>query len=337
MPVMLKDIARELNLSIATVSRALDGYESVAVETRHRVRAAAHRLGYVPDSNDQRLRKGRTDAIGCVMPTFGPRFSDPFFSELLAGIGNEAARGGFDLLVATGAPGAEERQTYRRLVAGRRVDGLLLVRTRHQDERIKYLASRNFPFVAYGRSDLDLTFPYVDGDGVAGMRQLVQHLVELGHRRIACISASSQLMFVGHRWEGYRQALATHGLVQEDTLIQEADLTQLGGHAAAQQLLAVPNPPSAIVCFNDLMALGAMRAVQERGMVVGRDVSIAGFDDIPPSEVAQPPLTTVSQPIYEIGERLCGMLLRLLRGETLEQPQVLLTPHLVVRQSTGIA
>ncbi len=335
MPVTLKDIARELNLSITTVSRSLDGYDDVAEESRRRVRALSTQLGYVPDSSAQRLRKGRTDTIGLVMPTFGPRFSDPFFSELLAGIGNEAARGGFDILVSTCSPGPDDPNAYRRLVAGRRIDGLILVRTRHADERIRYLVGRNFPFVACGRNDLDETLPYVDTDGAAAVHAVARHLVELGHRRIACIGAEPRLMFVTHRLQGYRRALDEWGLAREDGLIQEGDLTQQGGYDATLRLLDLPNPPSAIVCVNDSTALGAMLAARDRCMVVGCDLSVTGFDDVYLAEHDHPPLTTLRQPIYEMGERLCQMVLRMLRGDALEQPQVLLTPRLMVRQSTG--
>lgn len=335
MAVTLKDIARELNLSVTTVSRALYGYDDVAEDTRQRVWVLAETLGYVPDTTAQRLRKGRTDTLGFVIPTFGPRFSDPFFSEFLAALGNEAARLGFDLLVSTRAPGAEEQAAYRRLVEGRRVDGLVLVRTRQHDERVQYLSERKFPFVAFGRTDLDIPHPYVDTDGEAGFRQLVEYLISLGHRRIACLSADPDLTFVSHRLAGYRAARAAHGLTLDPALLVQSDLTQRGGYEAASHLLDQTEPPTALVCLNDLMALGAMRAAQERGLVVGRDISVTGFDNIPLAEDAHPPLTTLEQPVYDIGKRLCAMLVRLVRGEPLDNAHVLLCPNLVLRASTG--
>ncbi len=335
MPVTLKDIARELNLSVTTVSRALYGYDDVAEGTRQRVWSLAETLGYVPDTTAQRLRKGRTDTLGFVIPTFGPRFSDPFFSEFLAALGNEAARLGFDLLVSTRAPGAEEQAAYRRLVEGRRVDGLILVRTRRHDERVQYLTERSFPFVAFGRTDLEADYAYVDSDGEAGFRRLVEYLVGLGHRRIACLSADPELTFVSHRLAGYRAALVAHGITPDPRLLIQADLTQRGGYETAGRLLDQTEPPTALVCLNDLMALGAMRAAQQRGLIVGRDISITGFDDIPLAENAHPPLTTLEQPVYDIGKRLCAMLVRLIRGESLDDAHVLLAPNLIIRESTG--
>ncbi|HSR30644.1 MAG TPA: LacI family DNA-binding transcriptional regulator, partial [Anaerolineae bacterium] len=153
--VTLKDLAAKLELSITTVSRALAGYSDVAEATRQRVLQAADEMGYVPDATARRLQKGRTDTIGFIIPTHGPRFSDPFFSELLSGIGNEAARHNFDLLVSTRPPDTpEEDAAYRRMVEGRLVDGLLVVRTRVGDRRIDYLSRTDFPFVAFGRCDL---------------------------------------------------------------------------------------------------------------------------------------------------------------------------------------
>lgn len=335
MAVTLKDIARELNLSVTTVSRALYGYDDVAEQTRQRVWSAAADMGYVPDTTAQRLRKGRTDTLGFVIPTFGPRFSDPFFTEFLAGIGNQAADLGFDLLVSTRAPGSQEQAAYRRLVEGRLVDGLILVRTRRHDERVQYLSHRGFPFVAFGRTELDASYAYVDTDGATGFRQLVEYLISLGHQRIACLSADPDLTFVAHRLAGYHAALADHGLTIDADLVVQSDLTQRGGYEAASALLDRTAPPTAIMCFNDLMALGAMRAVQERGLVVGRDVSVSGFDDIPLAENAHPPLTTLEQPVYDIGKRICAMLVRLIRGESLDPAHSLLAPTLVIRESTG--
>ena len=335
MAVTLKDIARELNLSVTTVSRALYGYDDVAEQTRQRVWSAAAEMGYVPDTTAQRLRKGRTDTLGFVIPTFGPRFSDPFFTEFLAGIGNQASDLGFDLLVSTRAPGPQEQAAYRRLVEGRLVDGLVLVRTRRHDERVLYLSGRGFPFVAFGRTDVDVPYACMDTDGTAGFHQLVEYLIGLGHRRIACLSADPELTFVSHRLAGYHAAMADHNLAIDPDLIVQSDLTQRGGYEAASSVLDRTPPPTALVCLNDLMALGAMRAVQERGLVVGREISVTGFDDIPPAENAHPPLTTLEQPVYDIGKRLCDMLVRLIRGEPLDDTQVLLKPTLVIRDSTG--
>ena len=334
--VTLKDLAAQLGLSITTVSRALAGYSDVAEATRQRVLQVAQEMGYVPDVTARRLQKGQTDTIGIVIPTHGPRFSDPYFSELLAGIGNEAARHSFDLLVSTRPPDTEEEQTaYQRMAEGRLVDGLLVVRTRVKDNRIAYLSKLGFPFVAFGRSDLDVDFPYVDEDGFRGMELVGEYLAALGHERLASISGPSTLMFCAYRRSGLEAVLQRHGLSIPPHYSIVSDLTQHGGFTAMHQLLEQSPPPTAVVAFNDLMALGAISAAQARGLVVGRDVSITGFDDIPLAEHSHPPLTTVHQPVYELGREICNMLIHMIRGEALEERHVLLQPRLIIRDSSG--
>jgi DNA-binding LacI/PurR family transcriptional regulator len=307
----------------------------VSEATRAQVRQVALELGYEPNIIARQLQKRRTDTIALILPTAGPRFSDPFFSEFLAGIGNEAARQGFDLLVSTCAPGDQEAETYLKHMRSRRVDGFVIVRTRRQDARIAILQSHHYPFAAFGRVEGDNDFPLVDEDSELGIELVVDHLVELGHTRLACIAAPSNLMLAHYRLTGFLDALELHGLPVDRNLIIEGDLTQQSGRMVGEQLLARPDPPTAIVACNDLMALGAMSAAQKLTLVVGQDVSITGFDDIPPAEHAHPPLTTLHQPVYQIGTMVSQMLVKAIKGEEIAKRQVILQPSLVVRQSTG--
>lgn len=333
MPITLQDIADRLGVSVATVSRALAGYSDVADSTRQRVLKAAKEMGYRPNIIARRLQQQRTETLGFIIPTHGPRFSDPFFSELLAGIGNEAAEREYDLLVSTRPP-EEEMRVYERMVREQRVDGMLVVRTRHQDPRIAYLIEQNFPFVAFGRSDVSVDFPYVDVNGEAGMRQLTQHLIDLGHRRIAYVGAPPNLMFASHRLAGYKRALAANSIPFDESLLMVGRLTERSGHEAGRDLLMRTPRPTAIIACNDLMALGLISAAQGLNLTVGEDVAVTGFDDVPLAAHSHPPLTTVRQPIYEIGRRICHMLISILRQEPLEEQHVLLDPELVVRQSS---
>lgn len=338
MSITLKEIARRTGKSITTVSRALADYDDVSADTKALVQRVADELGYTPNLLARRLQKRRADTIGLILPTFGPRFSDPFFSEFLAGVGNMAVEHGYDLLVSTQAPGDRELQFYRQKVKSRQVDGFVIVRTRRHDARIAYLHDAGFPFVSFGRIEGELDFPFVDVDGIQGMRMVGEHLIGLGHRRIACLSAPSDLLFTEHRLTGLRQAMAAHNLDPDnDCRIVLGDLTQKSGYEATMRLLDSAQPPTAIAACNDLMALGAMSAIQERGLQVGRDIAVTGFDDIPMAEHSHPPLTTVHQPIYQIGKMVCEQLIRLILNEALECPQVILEPILMVRQSSGSA
>ncbi|MBN1218684.1 MAG: LacI family DNA-binding transcriptional regulator [Anaerolineae bacterium] len=335
MAITLKDIARRVGKSVTTVSRALAGYDDVSQITREEVRRVAQELGYEPNITARQLQKRRTDTLALILPTFDPRFSDPFFSEFLAGVGNEAAREGFDLLVSTHAPGNKEDEAYLKYIRSRRVDGFVIVRTRRQDARIATLLENNYPFAVFGRTENSNDFPLVDVDSEAGIGMVVNHLIELGHTRLAFIAAPPNLMLSHYRLKGFINTLALHGLPVDPDLIIEGDLTQRAGREAGKHLLEIANPPTAIVASNDLMALGATATAQELGLVVGQDISITGFDDIPLAEHAHPPLTTINQPIYDIGTIVCQMLTKVIRGEALPTPQIILQPSLVVRRSSG--
>ena len=336
MPVTLKDIAREVGVSVTTVSRGLAGYDDVAPETRERIQEAASQLGYHPNLTARRLQKQRTDTLGFIMPTFGPRFSDPFFSEFLAGIGNEAAAHRYDLLVSTHAPDSErEREAYERAARGGWVDGLIVVRTRENDARIETLCAHEFPFVAFGRTDCDCDFPYVDEDGDAGMRLVVQHLIDLGHRRIGFITPPAGLMFGRYRQRSFYKTMADNGLDVPPDLVVEGDMSQRGGAEVVGRLLNLAERPTAVIAGNDLMAIGAINRIQQHGLQVGTDIAVAGFDDIPLSAYTTPPLTTIHQPIYDIGRRTCAMLIEIINGRPPANPHVLLMPELIIRESSG--
>lgn len=336
MTVTLKDIAKRVNRSVTTVSRALHDYQDVSQETRELVKRTAREMGYTPNVVAQRLQKRRTDTLGLILPPFGPRLSDPHFGEVLAGVGDEVARAGFDLLISIADSNLDELETYRQRMSSRRIDGVLLVRTRRHDERVEFLLSYKMPFVAYGRVLDDWDFPYVDVDHVAGMRALIQHLSNLGHQRIGCVIGSPDFTFVHYQLEGFRQAMTACALPVDENLIVEADLTQRGGYGATQTLLSQSNPPTAIVASNDLIALGAMSAAQDQGLDVGRDIAIAGFDDIPLADTSHPTLTTVRQPAHRLGQLMGQMLVTVTRGEPLVERHVLVTPSLIIRQSTDL-
>jgi len=334
--VTLKDIARRVDRSVTTVSRALHDYDDVSEETRELVKRTAREMGYTPNVVAQRLQKRRTDTLGLILPTFGPRLSDPHFGEVLAGVGDEVARAGFDLLISIADPNLNELEAYHQKISGRRMDGMLVVRTRCHDERVEFLLSHNVPFVTYGRVLDDWDFPFVDVDHVAGMNSLVEHLSELGHQRIGLVSGAPEFTFVHYQLEGFRQAMALCALPVDENLIVEADLTQRGGYGAAHTLLSQEDPPTAIVASNDLMALGVMSAAQDNGLDVGQDIAVAGFDDIPLADTSHPTLTTVRQPAHRLGQLMGKVLVAVACDEPLTERHLLLEPSLIIRQSTNL-
>ncbi|MBI5958016.1 MAG: LacI family DNA-binding transcriptional regulator [Chloroflexi bacterium] len=333
MKITLKTISEESGLSITTVSRALAGYDDVNEETRQKIVSIAERLGYQPNLAARHLRSKHTQTVGMVIPLTS-YFSDPFFMELLSGVGRQAAEYGYDLLLSAQQPGEDELNTYRRMVASSRIDGMVVARILKEDPRITFLKEARHPFIVFGRSNAN-DYPYIDVDGEAGMRAVVQHLTEMGHRRIALILSPRELAFTSARYAGYVQGLRAAGIEPEETYLAEGTLSADSGHAAALRLLDQTTPPTAIAACNDMMAIGAMQAVQSSGLEVGRDIAVTGFDDIPPSAHAHPPLTTVRQPTYLIGRQALDMLIQVIRQEPLDQSHVLLMPELVIRESSG--
>lgn len=337
MPPTIKDIARQVGKSITTVSRALNDYDDISPETKELVRRVAAEMGYRPNSLAQRLQKRLTDTLGLILPASESRASDPFFSEFITGVSSQASELGYDLLVSTRAPGNEELETFRSNVEAHRVDGFVLTRLRRSDPRVDYLKTVNFPFAAFGRVEGTNDFPYIDQDGENGMGLIIDHLRELGHTEIAVITSPPEFTFSLHRLRGVRKKIAAHNLELPEGWIRPGDLTQRGGYQQAQALLEAEPPPTAIVAFNDLMAIGAISAALDRGLKVGKDISITGFDDIPMAEHSYPSLTTLNQPIYAIGQQTCEMLVDILQEKEVENRHILLQPSLVVRRSTGPA
>ena len=335
MPVTLKDIADRVGKSVSTVSRALAGFDDIGPKTRQEIQRVAREMGYEPNTSARNLQKQRTDTIALVLPTINQlRFSDPFFSELLSGIVEQTTKHGIGLSVTADII-HDEPETYLKQIRSQRVDGFIVVRTRLQDDRIELLCKHEIPFVSFGRVAENNDFHFVDEDGVYGIRQVVDHLVELGHTRLACIAEPLTLTKSHHRVQGFSEGLRVHDLPHNPELIVETQFRQRSGYEAAHRLLRLPTPPTAIVACNDLLAFGAMSAARELGLVIGRDVSITGFDDILWAELMTPSLTTVHQPAHQFGGMIAQMLFKVINNKPIEQKQIIVKPKLVVRESSG--
>jgi LacI family transcriptional regulator len=331
----LRDLSKHLDLSMTTVSRALNGYDDVAEATRARVRAAAAALGYTPNPTARRLASGRAELVGMVLPLQYGHFADPFFTELLVGIGERLHRASLDLVVTAAPAGGDEMQAYRRLVEGRRVDALIVGRSRLHDERISYLLDRGFPFVVHGRTEEARPYAFLDMDSRSGFRAAAGWLAGLGHRRIALVNAPSELMVTTVRRAGWQEGLGDAGLTADEGLLAEGDLSEDSGFRCGLALLGAADPPTAILAANDLMAAGVLRAARTLGRRVPEDLSVIGYDDLPLAAVTDPPLTTLSQPVRKAGEQLVEMLLDLIAGGSVERHRTIWLPRLITRGSHG--
>lgn len=332
----IRDVAKRLNLSITTVSRALDGYDDVADRTRKLVFATAKEMGYIPNRAARQLRRQRTDTIGYILPADSAGFADPFFSEFIAGLSDEASAYHFDLLVSAAPPDSQgEKELYKRWVRGGKVDGIVINRVRLNDWRLSFLAKQSMPYVALERSLSKLDFVGIEVDSFNGMLKLMAHLIERGYKRFAYIGGDPNLKIDYDRLTGYQSGLKSAGIESDPALIVHTNMTSEGGYRTAELLFALSVPPTAIVCINDTTAIGVMHAAHEHGMIIGRDIAIAGFDGIADSAHASPPLTTLDQPIYNIARKLSSMLLTIVSGKTLENKQIKMQPQLLIRSSTG--
>jgi LacI family transcriptional regulator len=335
MPVTIRDLAQKLNLSITQVSRALGGYSDVSETTRAKVIDAANEMGYEPSYAARQLRRKRADAIGFILPTSSPRFSDPFYASFLAGLCDEAALHQVDLVVSSCPPSSDlEKKMYQRWFQSSRVDGMVINRVRIFDWRVEYLAENHMPFVTLGLPDSKHNFPAIKVDERVGFEQLVLHLKGKGHHRIAFISGPAELVIQQERFGGYFQGLNLTGLEYDEQLVVQADLTEDGGYLAAHALFGLKNPPTAVLGCNDQIAIGVLRAAKEAGRKVGAEFSVAGYDGIREAEFSDPPLTTLSQPTYDIARQLVQMLAAEINHDPLNQKQVNIIPELILRAST---
>ena len=335
--VTLKDIAIKVHRSITTVSRALQGYSDVSLETIDIVRKTADEMQYVPNVFAQRLQKQSTDTIGFIAPDSSDGYAEPFFCEFLAGIGEAASANNFDLLVAF-CQETNQIPIYKKMIDEGKVDGFILNRTFINDQRVVYLQKRHFPFAVFGQVENASNYSFIDEDGTLAMSLIVNHLVERGHKRIACLCPPLTFMFSSIRLNSLQTELGKHGLPLQKQYICTHCFNQKDGYTQTMKLLSLNKPPTAIVCFTDSIAFGAIEATKSRGITVGKDFAITGFDDIPLSEFFTPSLTTIRQPIRKIGYEATEILLSHLRdikkGEKISPLQILLEPTLILRESS---
>jgi LacI family transcriptional regulator len=334
-PMTLKELARRLGLSPGTVSKALNGRPDINEATRRKVVAAAKRLNYHPDPAGRRLRRQSSDAIGFVLSAPQAHFAHPFFLDMLMGINEELEGTRFQVVITSARSPEHELECFQWLVEHQRVDGLLFGRTQRDDPRIEYLMKRKTPFVAFGRSEAKQPFPFLDIDHTVVGRDGCARFIALGHRRIALLNTPDHLMFSQHHKIGYQSALKAASLDWAPELYVCAEISEEGGAAAAHRLLDLKNPPTAIVCGNDLMAIGAIRAIAERGFIPGRDIGVIGGDNHPVGRMIDPPLTTFSAETYAAGRRMVQMLVARLGGAAAKDLQEIWLPKLIIRSSDG--
>ncbi|MCV9877567.1 LacI family DNA-binding transcriptional regulator [Brenneria izbisi] len=326
----LKKIANELGLSSTTVSRALNGYDDVAAETRERIVAAARRLGYQPNSLARRLKMGKTDAVALAYPSRPRVLNNSTFLEMISWISIELAKFGIDLLLIPDEPD-ETHQSLIHLVETRRVDALLVAHTQPEDHRLKYLQKQKFPFLALGRSNLSQPYAWFDFDNYAGSSLAVKRLAGLGHQRIAFLSTNARLSYVEQRLQGYCDTLSLCGLPQPEGYVQQAEPDRPGGYHATRRLLELDVPPTAIITDCNMLGDGAASALQQAGLLGGEGISLIAYDGLPDDSLIDVAVTPIVQNTRaSVGKQIAAMIHDLLQGVEPQRVQVLWQPELGV-------
>ncbi|MEM9796620.1 MAG: substrate-binding domain-containing protein [Pseudomonadota bacterium] len=277
----LREFSELLGLSPTTVSRALGGYPEVREETRKRVREAAALHGYRPNRRAAALATGRAMAIGHVIPSsLNHEMVNPVFADFIAGAGEIYARAGYDMLISVVSDGDEEG-AYRKMAEAGSVDGTIVHGPRQEDKRIELLRETGIPFVVHGRTgEGDAEYSFVDVDNRRAFKKLTDHLLDLGHRRIALANGLLHLDFARRRQEGWAEALRKRGIDPDPALASSDEMTEQAGYLAMRNALALPNPPTAMIACSYIMGLGVQRALHEAGLTPGKEVSVALHDDM---------------------------------------------------------
>lgn len=335
--VTSQDVARRAGVSRTTVSLVLNRVEGAQIspETAQRVLDAAKELGYVPDAAAQALASRRSQVIGLVLSRRRQNISsDAFLSSTIMAVMDTLSQTGFRLLIDV-VEDIFDHDAYLRLVRSKHVDGIMLSGPRFDDEALGRLVQDGFPTVIMGRlpgSDLYS----VDVDNRQAARTAVEHLTSLGHTRIACITnAAASFTAALDRLEGYRQALAATELPYDEALVRFGDFGPESGYQQMNDLLDSGALFTAAFVASDVVAIGSLAALRQRGRRVPEDISLAGFDDVAMAAFTAPPLTTVHLPISELARQSCLTLLKLIQGNQPEERHVVLDTHLVVRKSTA--
>ncbi len=338
MSIDLKQLSAHLQLSPTTVSRALNGYPDVSERTRERVMEAARLLDYQPNMGARRLATGRAEAIGIVYPLEAGDLGDPRFLEVVEGISDRLDDANIELLLVS-AREKSELQSYQRLVKSRRVDGLIVSRTRVIDPRIEYLLSSGMPFVAHGRSESLTDFPWFDFDNQAGIELAVQALLKLGHRKIAYVHAPMSLNFALQRYLGFEKTMQAAGINDYSKYVYLAGMNRRSGYEVVQRILNANPRPTAIVVDNNLCGVGIARGLIDSQITIGKDISVVIYDGVPVDTLLPGHLiASVEQPTaYDAGQKMADMLLTLIKGEPLEERHVLWQPEFVAANSIGAA
>ncbi len=330
MPLSIKDVARLARVSHSTVSRALANSQAVNRLTAERIRRIAKDAGYRPNTIGRSLATSRTRTIGFVVTTV----ADPFVAEVAAGIEDVARQRGYAVFLANSNADPDREVAVVRSFQERRVDGVIVMASRVGGLYMPLLAELDVPIMLVDNQHPGGFAHSISIDDRGGARLMTSHLAALGHKRIAYVGDRNGMQSDADRMSGYADALQSSGIELDAAYVALGNGAPAGGLEAMQSLLALKQRPTAVFCYNDMTAIGALRALHKAGVRVPAEMSVAGFDDLAIASFLQPPLTTVRQPKAEMGRQAAAILFELLEGKQLEA-RITVPGELIVRESTA--
>lgn len=333
MKVTIYDVAKVAKVSIATVSKVINQTGSISEKTRNRVLKVMEDLNYKPSVVASALTGKRTNTVGLLIPDL----ANPFFAEIARSVEDRGHEAGFNLMICSTDNDPDKESEYISLMRRKSVDGIILASGLISDTAVKQLIDHQIPVAVIARDLPVLAVNAVLVDDFAGGYMAASHLLSLGHRRIGVVAEDLRLLSSQERVRGYRHALEEAGVAIDDGLVRVSDFTIEGGRRAALELLQLPDRPTALFACNDLLAIGAMRAAKELGLAIPEDLSVVGFDNTILAEIVDPGLTTVAQPIVNMGRQVVDLLIEEMQGEEKPARRVVLLPRLVERNSTAPA
>lgn len=332
-PITIKDIAKELGISVSTVSRALRDTYDVSQETRQLVLEKAKELNYKPNFNATGLVKNSTKKIGVFIPSI----TNYYFSTVITGIQEVALENGFTIVLYITNDSAETETKLLRDLMQNSVDGLLVCITSrtYSSDVFNEILEEGLPIVFFDRVLNIEGTSKVTQDDEAGAYKAVEHLIKQGYRKIAHITSSRELLLIQNRLFGYQKALSDYGLPFNENWVIHSEFSRKSGYADMQQLLALPDKPDAVFAVSDPKAIGAMMALKDAGIHPGKEIGVIGFTNDPMGEIVSPTLTTIDEPALEVGRQSCALLLKHIHKRNFTGDEVSLPCELVTRQSTN--
>lgn len=331
----LEDVAKKAGVSRSTVSRVVNQFDNISEDVRSRVLQVIEETGYHPNAAARALASQRSQIIGLILPhSVAMLFTDPYYPHLLKGICQACNLNNYTLAFFLFSTEEDERVNFNSITSNGLLDGVLVQSDHHGKQKlINYLLQRKMPHVVIGRPKQSEKVSYVDVDNINGAYKAVTQLVNLGYQRISTITGPLQSTVGIDRQKGYVDALSEHSIQIDPDLIEEGNFTEHGGYTAMQRLLQ--RKPDAVFAASDMTAFGAIRAIKEHNLKIPDDIAIIGFDDIPITTLSDVDLTTVHQPVNELGEQAVGLLLNIIENGSAPPQKVILKSELVIRSTCG--